>query len=84
MPREMLPYSASIADGFELFDEYERVKRYDMHSHILMAHLATHHLSPDGYILFNSELASYNRDLVPKTQSKPSVLNFVKNATIAK
>ena len=53
MPRST-PAIASLSDGYELFDEYERIKRYELHSSLLTAHLATTHLSPDGYILFNS------------------------------
>ena len=55
-----------------------------MHSHLLMTHLASTHLGPDGYILYNSDLASYNPDLVPTANRKQSVIDFVKNATIAK
>ena len=52
-PRDK-PLVSSLADGFELFEEYERVKRYELYSSLLTANLATHHLSPDGYILFKS------------------------------
>ena len=55
-----------MSDGFDLFDEYERVKRYELYSSLLTAHIASHHLSPDGYILFKSQLASFNYDLVKK------------------
>ena len=57
---------SKMSDGFDLFDEYERVKRYELYSSLLTAHIASHHLSPDGYILFKSQLASFNYDLVKK------------------
>ena len=55
-----------------------------MYSSLLVAHLATQHLSPDGYILFNSQLAAYNYDLVAKSTKKPTVLEFVANSFSAK
>lgn len=73
-----------MSEGFELFEEYERVKRHLMLSSMLTAHLATHHLSPDGYILFNSSLASFDQNLIPRAQGKPAVLDFVANSTVAK
>ena len=57
---------ASITDGFELFEEYEKVKRHMMLSSMLTAHIASHNSSPDCYILFNSALAAFNPTLVPK------------------
>ena len=84
MPKDTIDFEPCLSDGFDLFDEYERIKRYHMHSHLLMTHLCTHHLGPDGYILYNSELSCHSPSLVPKNQRNPSVLNFVKNATVAK
>ena len=78
------PISAPLTDANALFEEYERVKRYEMYSSLLTAHLAATHASPDCYILFNSRLAAYNYNLVPKKTEKPSVLSFVKNATVTK
>ena len=52
-----------------------------------MAHLCTSVLSPDAYILFNSQLASYDYDLVGKNKfftERPALLEFVANATTAK
>ena len=53
-----------------------------------MVHLAANMFtSPDAYILFNSHLASYNYDLIGKNKfftPRPSVLDFVGQATVAK
>ena len=55
------PLEASLADDGELlFEEYERVRKSDMYSSLLLAHLATHHLTADGYLLFNSNLPAFN------------------------
>lgn len=78
------PLISKLTDGFELFDEYERIKRYELYSSLLTAHLAAHHLSPDGYILFKSQLASFNFDLVPKKTEEPNLLTFVANSTVSK
>jgi len=78
------PIQASLTDGFELFEEYERVKRHKLLSSMLTAHLAATHLSPDGYVLFNSQLASFNEDLVAKHHAKPAILEFIADATVAK
>ncbi len=83
MPRST-PIQASLMDGFELFEEYERIKRHKMLSSMLTCHLAATHLSPDGYILFNSQLASLDESKVAKHIPKPAILDFVANATIAK
>ena len=73
-----------MTDGFELFSEYEKVKRHMMMSSMLTAHIAAQHASPDAYILFNSSLAAYDHTRVPKIFSKPAALDFVANSTIAK
>ena len=78
------PIKASLADGFELFDEYERVYRHRMLASMLTAHLASNYLASDGYILFNSTLASYDFNQLPKHAARPSVLQFVSDATVAK
>ena len=75
---------ASMSDGYELFEEYEKVKRHMMMSSILTAHIASHHSSPDCYILFNSSLAAYDQLRVPKVHGKESPLEFVANSTVAK
>ena len=53
-----------------------------------MVHLAACEVtSPDAYILFNSHLNAYNYELAAKNRfftQRPSVLDFVANATMAK
>ena len=53
-----------------------------------MVHLAACEVtSPDAYILFNSRLAAYNFELAGKNKyftQRPTVLDFVANATVAK
>ena len=57
------PKVIALTDGEDLFEEYERVKRYEMMSSMLMVHLcASQVMSPDAYILFNSRLAAMNYD----------------------
>ena len=58
------PLEASLSDesGEDLFEEYDRVRRSDMYSSLLLAHLATHHLTPDGYVLFNSNLPCFDQE----------------------
>jgi len=53
-------------------------------SSMLTAHLATHHLSPDGYVLFKSELSAFDHTRVSRLQGKPAILDFVANSAVAK
>ena len=80
-PPRTYQLESSLTSGYELFDEYERIKRYELYSSLLTAHLAANHLSPDGYVVFKSELAAYNYDLVPKKTRRPHLLTFVANST---
>lgn len=75
---------AGMVNGFELFSEYEKVKRHMIHSSILTAHLATEHLAPDGYLLFNSQLSAYDHTKIARSAGTPSPLDFIASATTAK
>lgn len=80
-PPRTMKLESSLGDGYELFDEYERIKRYELYSSLLTANIASKQMSPDGYIVFKSELAAYNYDLVPKKTPRPHLLNFIASAT---
>lgn len=54
-------FKASLKDGEDLFDEYDRIRRADIQSTLLMIHLASNFLSANGYVAFNGDLEVFNQ-----------------------
>jgi len=68
------------SDSEELFEEWDRLRRTEMHSSLLLAHLAANYLAPTGYVCFSSDLSVFN----PATSFKGPILNQVMKAMIQK
>ncbi len=47
-PKEQISISSEL-----IFDRYEQIRNSEIQSHILLTHLATKHLSPNGYVVFD-------------------------------
>lgn len=62
VPRD-IKLGASLKDGVELFEEYEHVRRAQLESSLLMTHLATKHLHPDGYLVYSCPLQGFDPEL---------------------
>lgn len=43
-------------DSLELFDEWDRLRRAEIHSSLLLVHLAANYLSPNGYVALSGDL----------------------------
>jgi hypothetical protein len=50
-----------LKDGEDLFDEYDRIRRAEIQSTLLMIHLASNFLSANGYVAFNGDLEVFNQ-----------------------
>ena len=61
------PLKASIKDGVEIFEEYERIRRHELLGSLLMTHLAT---MPREYPTINPKTG-----LMPDTSASDSLLS---------
>ena len=52
--------NAPVTDGIQLFEQYEEFRKANIYSSILMTHLASHYLSPNGYVGWNGSFDVFN------------------------
>lgn len=51
------PLSATLGgDSLALFDEWDRLRRAEIQSSLLLVHLAANYLSPNGYVALSGDL----------------------------
>ena len=68
------PLTATLnGDSFELFDEWDRLRRAEMQSSLLLVHLAANYLSPNGYVALSSDLNVFDPAMSYKQPSMQQV-----------
>ena len=68
------------SNGYDLFEEWERVRLAEVHSAILLKHLASNFLSPNGYVCFNGDMKVFQE----KTSFNEPLLQQISKCTIQK
>lgn len=68
------------SESSSLFEEWDKLRRTEVQTSLLLAHLAANYLSPTGYVCFSSDLSVFN----PTTSFKGPVLNQIVKAMIQK